>query len=424
MQALNLTPQFSPRQPQRADGLTAITLGHAPRCASALNALLDSGMLRTLRAACGLDALVDALRQQDADLVVCDVSGAAPEGLLVPARLKSEVDEGRLPRMPAVLWISELPRCVLDAYASGLRAAGAVIDIVRSAAFIPASLSRFAQWRTPAQLPLPAAAFSDEDLILALGGKDGLRVVLQPQVDLATGRILGAEALARWRHPLAGDVPPSEFVQAINRLSMDPMLFHFVTERVLDVQAQLAAHGLALRLSVNASVSTLSAPGVAPSLEARTVERGIDPGLITVEITEDEAIQDKTALEAALRRLRACGFGVSMDDFGTGASTLERLTRLPFSEIKIDQSFVRRLPSDPASHAVVSAAMGLGRAMGLAVVAEGIETDEQARQLHLLGCRIGQGFGLGRPMEVDEFVTKVLTASAPATRHHPRQTSP
>ncbi|WMD20228.1 EAL domain-containing protein [Achromobacter seleniivolatilans] len=391
--------------------MTALTFGPTPHCASALNALLDGGMLRTLRNANGLEALILALCEQEADLVVCEVPASASEGLLVPARLQKEVNAGRLSHMPAVLWISDLPSCVLDAYASGLRAAGAVIDIVRSAAFIPASLSRISQWREPAKQDALTPRFSDEDLILALAGKDGIRVVLQPQVDLGTGKILGAEALTRWRHPKVGDVPPSEFVQAISRLSMDPMLFHFVTERVLDVQAVLAAQGVSLRISVNASVSTLSIPGVALSLEERTLRRGISPNLITVEITEDETIKEKTALEQGLKRLRAAGFGVSMDDFGTGASTLERLTRLPFSELKIDQSFVKRLQSDPASHAVVTAAMGLGRALGLAVVAEGVETEEQARQLHTLGCRIGQGFGLGRPMEVGAFIGKVLPAT-------------
>jgi EAL domain-containing protein (putative c-di-GMP-specific phosphodiesterase class I) len=404
--------QTSLQRPGPVSGLAVITLGCAPGNASAVNALLDGGALRTLRSACGLDALAIALREQAADLVVCEVTGVACEGLLVPGRLQGEVQAGRLPRMPAVLWISDLPRCVLDAYASGLRAAGAVIEIVRSAAFIPVALARFTQWQAPVKPGAPAPRFTDEALILALGEKDGMRVVLQPQVDLATGGILGAEALIRWRHPQAGDVPPSEFVRAISRLSMDPMLFHFVTERVLDVQSQLAGKGVSQRISVNASVSTLSAPGVALSLETRTKRRGISPELITVEITEDETIQDKTALDAGLRRLRACGFGVSMDDFGTGASTLERLTRLPFSEIKIDQSFVKRLQSDPASHAVVSAALGLGRALGLAVVAEGIETQEQARQLHALGCRIGQGYGLARPMEVDAFIERVLPASS------------
>lgn len=405
-----MVPQLIPQMPGRASGLAVITLGDAPRAAAALNALLDGGILRRLRNAGGLDALAGALRQQVTDLIVCEVTDAACEGLLVPTRLQSEVRAGRLPRMPAVLWISDLPRCVLDAYASGLRRAGAVIDIVRSAAFIPAALSRFAQWQEPAKRSAPAPRFTDEDLIMALGAKDGIRVVLQPQVDLGSGKILGAEALARWRHPQAGDVPPSEFLPAVRRLSMAPMLFHVVTERVLEVQALLAAHGVSQRISVNASVSTLAAPGVALSLEQRTLRRGVSPNLITIEITEDETIAHKAALEAGLQRLRACGFGVSMDDFGTGASTLERLTRLPFNEIKIDQSFVQRQQSDPASSAVVAAAMELGRALGLTVVAEGIETEEQARQLYTLGCRIGQGFGLGRPMEVDAFTQKVLPA--------------
>ncbi|EFF74315.1 EAL domain-containing protein [Achromobacter piechaudii] len=391
-------------------GIELITFGPASVSSDAVDALLKNGALREVRAACGLDALIEALCQQDADVILCEVHGVPCEALLLPGHLQREFDAGRLRRLPAVLWISDLPRSILEACAGSFRTAGGKLQIATIATGVAASLDLFAKAGRGGAPAAAAPRFNDEDLILALDAEDGIRVVLQPQVDLKTGRILGAEALTRWRHPQLGEVAAADVVQAISRLSMDPMLFHVVTERVLDLHVQLAVQGVATRISVNAAVSTLSTPGVALSLEERTLRRGISPDQITVEITESETISDKTALKAGLERLRACGFGVSMDDFGTGASTLERLSCLPFSEIKVDQTFVRRRRSEPASHAVVDAAVGLGRALGLAVIAEGIETPEEASLLQSLGCRIGQGFGLARPMEIDVFVEKLLSA--------------
>ncbi|MGV2864840.1 EAL domain-containing protein [Achromobacter sp. AGC39] len=399
-----------------APGLALITLGPAPLSSDALDALLGSGVLREARSANGLETLMEALGQQDADVVLCEVRGVPCEGLQLPARLQREFEAGTLPRLPAVLWISDLPLSILDACADSFRTAGGALDIATpatTATGVAASLCRLAGGDDGEDAVAPR--FDDADLILALDAEDGVRVVFQPQVDLNTGKILGAEALTRWRHPRAGEIPASEVVQAISRLSLDSILFHVITERVLDVQMRLAERGVSVRISVNAAVSTLSLPGVALSLEQRTLRRGIAPDQITIEITETETAQDKTALEAGLQRLRACGFGVSMDDFGTGASNLDRLSRLPFNEIKIDQTFVQRIQSQPASHAVVSAALGLGRAMGLAVVAEGVETPEQASLLRSLGCLIGQGFGLARPMEMGAFVDEMLSASSDAS---------
>lgn len=399
--------------PSPALGLNTITLGPLPSSSRTLNALARQGMLGTLRVCDDLDGVTAAAREGGVDLVVCEVIGAECEGLLLPARLLSDAGKHDAHGMPMVLWISDLPECALNAYAAGLREEGAVIEIAPGPGAIAQALVRCAsQPHLPAARKASAPRYSDEELIMALGGAQDMRIVLQPQVELASGKIIGAEALARWRHPSAGDIPPGDFVQAISRLSMAPMLFHFVTERVLDMQAQLVRMGVFKRVSVNASVSTLAMPDVVSSLEARTLRRGISPTLITIEITEDETLADKEALEIELGRLRACGFGISMDDFGTGASTLERLTRLPFDEIKIDRSFVQRVTSDPTAHAVVSAALRLGVELGLTVVAEGIETAEQALQLRALGGCIGQGYGLGKPMEVDAYLRKVQPLSA------------
>lgn len=389
-------------------GLNAISLGPPSASSRTLKALMRQGVLSALRVCHDLESVMAAARDGGVDLVVCEIIGTACEGLLLPARLRSDADKQGAHCVPVVLWVSDLPECGLNAYAASLRETGAVIEIAQGPSAIAPALARCVS-----QVPHPPVAneactprYSDEELIMALGGAQDIRIVLQPQVELGTGKIIGAEALARWRHPRAGEIAPADFVHAIARLSMAPMLFNFVTERALDMQAQLVKMGVFKRISVNASVSTLAVPNVVSSLEARTLERGISPNLITVEITEDETLADNAVVECELQRLRARGFRISMDDFGTGASTLERLSRLPFDEIKIDRSFVQRL-QDPTAHAVVSATLRLGEELGLSVVAEGIETPEQALRVQALGGRVGQGYGLGKPMEVDAYLRKV-----------------
>ena len=405
-------PPF-PSAPDCALGLSAITLGQLPTSSRALHVLLRQGTLQTLRHCQDLEGVTAAVREGGVDLVVCEIIGAECEGLLVPARLLNDGAMQGLQGMPTVLWVSDLPEFALEAYAARLRQAGALIAIAPCPAAVAPALVRCASKPArPAEPDTSAPRYCDEELIMALGGAQDMRIVLQPQVDLASGKIIGAEALARWRHRAAGEIPPEDFVQATARLSLSPMLFHFVTERVLDLQAQLVKMGVFKSVSANASVSTLALPGVVSSLEKRTLRRGVSPSLITIEITEDETLADNAALQTGLRQLRACGFGISMDDFGTGASTLERLTRLPFDEIKIDRSFVQRATSDPAAHAVVSAALSLGQELGLSVVAEGIETVEQTLHMQALGCRVGQGYGLGKPMEVDAYLRELQRRAA------------
>lgn len=411
--------QRTPLTPSPAGTLKAIAFGPPAESGTAAQGLKQAGVRGEVQRVADLDALTRALRTQPADLVICELSRAAYDGLSVPPRLLDECRAGRLRRMPAVLWISDLPNGVLDAYMRQLCRAGAIVGLAPVPEAVPETV-RHLRSRLPTECDAASAAalrgepspFRDEQLISAFGSGGGLRVVLQPQVDLATGWMIGAEALVRWRHPESGEIPPSAMVEALDRLSLDALLFHFVTERVLELQSVMMSRGVRKRISVNASVATLSRPGVMEDFELRTRRAGVLPSLLTIEITEGVSIQDKTALEAGLRRLRACGFGVSMDDFGTGASNFSRLTRLPFSELKIDRSFIQRLHAGAASAAVVDAVMGLGRRLGLSIVAEGVETYAQVRHLRALGCEVGQGFGLGRPMECPDFL-EVIVAQIP-----------
>lgn len=376
-----------------------------------------------------LKELAAALRIETPDFVVCEISSVAFDGLCVPLRILEEFRAGRLQRMPAIVWVSNLPEGVLNPYVEKLNRAGLVTQVVSSVQAIQGALDRLTErglWpnsnsphAAPDTMPVNAG---DAQLISALGAGRGLRVVVQPQVELETGRIVGGEALIRWRHPLLGEIPASHMVQALVRLSLDALLFYVVSESVLEFQAILMNRGIHVRIAVNASITTLSLPGVLENFRLRAIRRGVSPRLLTIEITEDVSIPDKSALEAELRRFREAGFGLSMDDFGTGASNCARLTRLPFSELKIDRSFVRRLRDDAASAAVVDAALMLGKRLDLSIVAEGVEDYAQVRLLHGLGCEIGQGFGLGSPMEYPEFL-EALLAQIPSRNvcEHPLQ---
>jgi len=234
---------------------------------------------------------------------------------------------------------------------------------------------------------------NDQDFIHAITGGEAFRVVLQPQHDLLTGALVGAEALARWDHPQHGEIAPSLFIPALTRLGGEPGLFKQVVRQIQAVLWVLVEADAACPISVNTSVATLSIPGLLRELERSLNESRVSPRLMKIEITEDLAIDDLQSLADELHRMRAQGFGISMDDFGIGTSTLERLTQLPFTELKIDRSFVRRMLHQPAAGAVVRAALELGNTLGMEVVAEGVEC---AEQIHLLRESAG---GWGKVMD-------------------------
>ena len=197
---------------------------------------------------------------------------------------------------------------------------------------------------------------------------------------------------------------------ALTRIGIEAVLFEQVVAQIQALLRVLVDAGAACPISVNTSVATLSIPGLLRQLDCRLNEHKVPPRLIKIEITEDLAIDDLHNLADELHWLRSRGFGISMDDFGTGTSTLERLTQLPFTELKIDRSFVLRMLGEPAAGAVVQAALDLGKALGVDVVAEGIECAEQVRVLCNLGVRVGQGYGLGAPMEVEAFIAYAMAA--------------
>ncbi len=242
-----------------------------------------------------------------------------------------------------------------------------------------------------------AAARLTEESALRRAVKDGeLRVHFQPLVELATGRILGTEALVRWQHPKRGLVPPSEFIG----LAEDSGLIVDLGALVMaEACRQTSDWNLArpgqppLSVAVNLSARQLESAGLCQFVEATLANStGLDPGLLHLEITESVLMDDVEASRAALQALKALGITLVIDDFGTGYSSLLYLRRFPVDALKVDSSFVAGLGRNADDSTIVAAVVGLARALGLATVAEGVETADQAARLLELGCDQAQGY--------------------------------
>jgi diguanylate cyclase (GGDEF)-like protein len=236
----------------------------------------------------------------------------------------------------------------------------------------------------------------------------------QPQVDLATNRVVGVEALLRWQHPTLGAVPPRELLRIAEHTPVMRMITNRVIDEVVAQAARWYAAGINLRASLNVSIRDLHGEEVATRLTAQLAAHRVPAELIQVEITESALTADPAQLTATIERLTAAGVAISLDDFGTGYSSLQHLRRLPLAEIKIDRSFVAGIAHDADDAVIVRSTVELARALGLRVVAEGVENHYTAKLLAEAGCGLAQGWLYARPMPGDE-VMAWLTRHASAS---------
>jgi diguanylate cyclase (GGDEF)-like protein len=220
----------------------------------------------------------------------------------------------------------------------------------------------------------------------------GLDVHYQPQVDLLTGRVAGVEALARWSHLRLGDIPPAEFIAVAEETGLIGPLGSFVLEQTCRQLAAWRSQGLKLAATVNVSAHQLDDPGFADDVARCIGAAGLPPSSICLELTESALMGAGAEPRHVLASLKGLGVYVAIDDFGTGYSSLASLKRLPVEVVKVDRSFVDGLGTDAEDSAIVAAILSLAHAMGLHVIAEGVETPLQAAELVALGCNVGQGF--------------------------------
>jgi diguanylate cyclase (GGDEF)-like protein len=252
-----------------------------------------------------------------------------------------------------------------------------------------------------------------------LGGAMSLEY--QPKIDLATGRLGGVEALARWHHAELGDIAPGEFVP----LAEDRGLIGALSEWVLDESGRQCrswnGRGFDVEVSANISAQNLYDPGLVRWLQRLFETGAVEPGQLTLELTESQIAEDLPMAQQILRRLRAVGAKLSIDDFGTGYSSLSYLSKLPLDELKIDRSFVLDLDlagtEEPATQGrtLVQTIIDLGHELGLRVVAEGVESSSIIETLDALGCDQVQGFHVSRPLVADALEEWLRADGARAT---------
>jgi diguanylate cyclase len=235
-----------------------------------------------------------------------------------------------------------------------------------------------------------------------------LWLAYQPKLDLKTRRTIGAEALVRWTHPEKGPISPAEFVLAAEQSGRIQKLTSYVLERAVRAAAEINSHGIPFGVAVNLSARLIDDAHLPEKINQVLRAHGLVPEHLTLEITETAALGTTSRHLENLARLRELGVQISVDDYGTGLSTLDYLKKIPASEIKIDKSFVQTMNRNQGDRVIVDSTIQLAHSLGRRVVAEGVEDRETLYALSLMGCDVAQGFFIGRPIPLGALMRQLL----------------
>jgi EAL domain-containing protein (putative c-di-GMP-specific phosphodiesterase class I) len=281
----------------------------------------------------------------------------------------------------------------------GLRVAGVLRKPI-----LPTALQRLLRQAPPGQIAADDTTLSipPEQLRLALAAGQ-IKPWFQPKISLATGAVVGAEALARWIPSDGRSVSPAAFIPVAEQSGLVGVLTDTILDQALVACAQWRAKRPDCSVAVNLSPLLLDDPALTDRIEQTLQAHGVPPSALVLEITESNGIPDTPCATEILTRLRIRGVNLSIDDFGTGHSSLLSLVHMPFNEMKIDQTFVREAVHNRDSRKVVRASASLGRELGLDVVAEGVETEVMAQLVQEAGCHVVQGFLYGPAVPLQIF---------------------
>jgi EAL domain-containing protein (putative c-di-GMP-specific phosphodiesterase class I) len=273
--------------------------------------------------------------------------------------------------------------------------------------------SRFAFFDPPMAAAMLRRHDLREELAKAVERKE-IIVEYQPIVELESGQISAAEALVRWEHPVRGRIPPSEFIALAEETGLIMPLGEYVLEAAC---RQLAAWArqpemMRLELAVNVSACQFRHPDFVETVLDILDRTRADPRKLKLELTESMLVANVDEITAKMSILKARGVGFSLDDFGTGYSSLSYLKRLPLDQLKIDQSFIRDVLTDPNDAAIARTIVALGQSLGLAVIAEGVETEMQREFLARNNCHAYQGYLFSEPLALPEFEAFIREAAA------------
>ncbi|MGS3143248.1 EAL domain-containing protein [Aeromonas sanarellii] len=356
------------------------------------------GYHHLLEAQDGEEALAQCQHHQ-VDILFCDLRMPGMDGMALLRRLSLGGFRG------GIVLCSALEDDVVDAVLRMSRAYGLqVLGRIDK----PASDQQIAQmigaWRPQQVRSQEEDGFqlTLDDLCRALE-QDQLLPWYQPKVSFDNGRWTGMEALARWQHPLYGLISPARFIPLAEHNGLIDPLTEVIIGKALRDGHLWEQTGLSLNLSMNLSTTSLIEGDLCNTLLSHCQRWSINPELITLEVTESAFVKDLGKSLEVLTRLRMHGFGLSIDDFGTGYSSMQQLALLPFTELKLDRSFVDRCYEDPSRLAIIESSIELARKLGLKSVAEGVEDEATWQLLARLGCDQCQGFFSARPMPREEL---------------------
>jgi diguanylate cyclase (GGDEF)-like protein len=364
---------------------------------------------RGLLARLGGDEFAAVLPRVDTIAGALDVAANVREALERPVGIEGvDVEVG------VSIGVAVAPLHGLDGQTLMKRADAAMYDAKNSGSGLHIYEAGLESGDTPERLALTAE--------LRAGISTGqLEVYVQPQASLRTGRVLGVEALVRWRHPRHGLLYPDSFIPLAERSGLIRQLTEEVLEQALAATGRWRREGIRLTMSVNLSARSNFSDELVTGVQSLLQRHGVPAEALTLEITESSVIKDPRRTGEVLDRLHALGVGLSLDDFGTGYSSMSYLRQLPVQEVKIDKSFVMAMLTSPEDAAIVRSVVDLGNNLGLVVVAEGVEDLATWEELERLGCENMQGFYLAAPMPLSDFEEWLAAREGrlvPVQRHH------
>ncbi len=345
--------------------------------------------------------LIRAAAAAPVDLVVCDLDMPEMDGM----ELLRHIAEDGSP--VSVIICSGKEPALLNSVHKMARAYGVrLLGVIEKPVTLERLEDLLARHQAPTANPGPVRAggraFSLDEILSGMRRKQ-FEPFFQPKVALTTRRIVGAEALARWRHPEHGVVGPYAFIATLEQSGKIDELTFQMLETAAAACRGWNARGMELSVSVNLSLVSLADTTLADRVIQTVRSAGLEPHHMILEITESAAMTEVAPALENLARLRMRGFGLSVDDYGTGFSSLRQLTRVPFTELKIDQGFVAGFAENDALRTIVESSIQMARRLGIKSVAEGVETQADWDALKAAACDLAQGYFIAKPMESDTF---------------------
>ena len=336
------------------------------------------------------------------DIVISDLDMPGMDGMEFIRHL------GESGRQISIIIASALERSLLASVATMTEAYGIQLLGVVEKPITPGKLEPLIERYRPPQpksdrYATAASKFTLEEIVAGLKG-DEFEPFYQPKVELQSGRIKGAEALARWRHPRHGFVAPYAFIKPLEDGDLIDSLTWIMLEKSAAFCKTWRATGPHVTVSVNLSLKSLADPQLADRVTELVRDQKLEPRYIVLEITESSAATELGKALENLARLRMKGFGLSIDDYGTGYSSMQQLTRISFTELKIDQSFVANAAKQESARVILESSLDMAKKLKISAVAEGVETQENWDLLGALGCDVAQGYFIARPMESVGFL--------------------